>query len=349
MRIRSLLLIVVLSFPLCGTRAQEVPRIPLRVKSAAPIKGADASLNVLMVPLKCDAEGDIYLRGYQVGDYLAAPVTKLSADGTKRVEFNLRKVQGFDKAEIYDFAVGLHGDVYLLASTSLKERKIARFSDSGEFESSVTVDAPFLPQKFDVFPSGQFLVAGEELSEKTWAPTGGPFDALVDASGRVTARVHLTGDVVAASAGSPQKNSEPKSALSEQQQKDMVAIELGSVSIAEDGNVYLMRATNPPVVYVLDPSGNQVRKLEIQPPDKGFVVVTSKVAYDKIVVQFERKLESAPGGEQLLSLVDEQTGRREIDYISTSEIGGMFACYTPNFLSFLGQYQGQLAIQKTGP
>jgi hypothetical protein len=306
-----------------------------------------------MVPLKCDAEGDVYLRGYQLGDLLAAPLTKVSADGTKRVEFNLRKVQGFDKAEIYDFAVGLHGDVYFLASTTLTERRIAKFSDAGEFESSVVVDAPFTPQKLAVFPSGQFFVAGEELVERTSTPTGRPFTAIIDASGRIVARLHLTGDVGSSnesvSKTADSKKADAKNDLTEQQQKDLTAIELGAVFIPGDGNAYLMRTTTPPVVYVVDAAGNQVRKLEIQPPDKGFEVVTFKVAYGKIVTEFERKMQTPPGGEQLLSVADTQTGIREIDYALPPEVGGLFACYTPNFFLFVGQHEGHLAIKKAGP
>jgi hypothetical protein len=181
------------------------------------------------------------------------------------------------------------------------------------------------------------LIRGAELNEKTGTPTGRPFTALVDNSGKILSRLELSQDV-----GSSPSSGE------DQKQKNAAALEMGDVYVAEDGNIYIMRVTNPAVIYVLDSSGNQQRRMEIAPPEKGFNPVTFKVAYGKIVVQFDRSLESA-GSEQIYSLIDTGTGEHLIDYVSSPEVGGTLACYTPNYFLFLSQGRSGLVIQKVQP
>jgi hypothetical protein len=337
-------LMVVAAWMASSLGAQDEPertqtqRLTLHVKSETPIQGSSTSSSMLMIPVKCDSEQNVYVRGYLKGDTFGAPLTRISADGTKTTDFNLRKVQGFEKAQIDDFTLGLRQEVYLLGSTAANGARIAKFTDAGEFESSVTVDAPFSPQRIAVFPSGQFLIRGAELNEKTEVPTGRPFTALVDNSGKILSRLELSQDV--GSSPSPGED---------QKQKNAAAMEMGAVYVAEDGNIYIMRVTNPAVIYVLDSSGNQQRRLEIAPPEKGFNPVTFKVAYGKIVVEFDRSLESSAGSEQIYSLIETGTGERLIDYVSPPQVGGTLACYTPNYFLFLGQGRSGLVIQKVQP
>jgi hypothetical protein len=316
----------------------QTQRLTLHVKSETPIQGSSTSSSMLMIPVKCDSEQNVYVRGYLKGDAFGAPLTRISADGTKTTDFNLRKVQRFEQAQIDDFTLGLRREVYLLGSTAVNEKRIAKFTDTGEFESSVTVDAAFSPQRIAVFPSGQFLIRGAELNEKTGTLTGRSFTALVDNSGKILSRLELSQDVGSSPSSGDDRN-----------QKNAAALEMGDAYVAEDGNIYIMRVTNPAVIYVLDSSGNQQRRLEIAPPEKGFNPITFEVAYGKIVVQFDRNLESNAGSEQIYSLIDTSTGERLVDYVSSPEVGGTLACYTPNYFLFLGQGRSGLVIQKVQP
>jgi hypothetical protein len=262
-------------------------------------------------------------------------VTRISADGTKRTDFDVRKVQGFEKAETYDFDFGLHKNVYLLAATAIDERRILRFSEDGNFESSIRLSASFLPHKLAVMPSGQFLIVGEELDDKS-SRTGKPFTALVDASGQTVSQLDLADNIA------PTKDKD-------QQDKNVAAIEPGEATVAEDGNIYVMRASDPPVVHVLDYTGKQIRRFEVPSPGKGFEALVMKVAYGRIIVQFDRKIEKAPGGEQLFEVVDATSGDHIAEYSSPDEIGGTFACYTPNHFLFVGQTNNKLSIQTANP
>ena len=176
--------------------------------------------------------------------------------------------------------------------------------------------------------------------------TGQPFTVLVDSSGRIVKAIRLSGDVEA-----PRRSEKPENPtqVQDQIQKDMSAIELGSATVGEDGSIYIMRATNPPRIYVLDPVGNQVRQFDIVPPGKNYEVVEFKVALGKVAAQFEAKQEGTSAAEQILSLIDAETGDRLVDYVSPKEIGGVLACYRPDSFLFLGQQEGRPVIQKVGP
>src|SRR4051812_19873399 len=55
------------------------------------------------IPLKCDTDGDIYLRGYQLAHPLSAPAVKITTDGKKAIVARL-DTDKFQEADVMDSA-----------------------------------------------------------------------------------------------------------------------------------------------------------------------------------------------------------------------------------------------------
>ena len=314
-RVALPLALALASQPLTG---QDLSASRLRLKDTVPVHSQDLGPLILQVPVKCDADANVYLRKYQLTDFEATPIVKISQEGKPEATFEIRSAPGFEKGAAYDFAVGLQGEVYLLAAKRIGEWHIVKFNPDGRYDSTFTLE-PFLePRQLAVFPSGEFLVSGKELSEKDKEPTGKLLTAIYDRLGRLMWEVSLPRDVEAG--------------LEEAQ---AVALSLTTAVAADDGNIYLMRATASPRVYVISPGGSVLRRLVIPPPAEDFRPITMKTAGGRIAIQFEEDSPAGTGALELFSVVDAQTGEKFADYLSTPETGGTFACYTPSGFTFL--------------
>lgn len=316
------LLIFVPPLPLAP---QDLPTIRLRVKDTVPVE-QDFGMLIVQVPIKCDSRGNVYFRRYQ-RDFDASPVVRVSRDGKERADFTIRKAPGFEQASTEDLAVGLNGEVYILGAKEVNRWGIARFGHDGNYESFSELAPVLYPNHIAVFPSGELLVAGEEISEKDGKPTGKPLLALYDSSGRFEREIALPRDVEEVTAGEGQSKG--------------YDVSLTHFSPSEDGNIYLMRSIATPIIYVVSPVGTVLRRLVAPPPAEGFEPETMKVNGGKVVIQFIRKTAEGPTAQEIFSVFDALSGEKYADYASTSEVGGAWACYTTEGFTFLGTTKTQ--------
>lgn len=188
---RFLLPVVLLSVahPLAS---QEAPRLPLRLKETVPVSAQRSG--PVRVPVKCDAQGNVYIQGYRPLNPRNAPIVKISSDGQRAAVFAIDAAPGFKRAHVNDFAVDLSGKLYMLTVKSTGELDIVAFDDQGKYDSTITVEQLFYPAQLAVFLSGDFLVSGMKLSEKDRAPTGEAFTAIFDRAGRLVKELILPGD-----------------------------------------------------------------------------------------------------------------------------------------------------------
>jgi hypothetical protein len=340
----GLFLVVVVSLS-----AQEPPRLPLRLKEtvavpqqrAVPISG----------PIKCDAKGNIYLRSYLPRtNPLAAPVMKISTEGKRTAEFKIDSAPGFEGALVDDFAVDLRGKVYMLSIKGKDELDIVAFGPDGKYDSTIKLDLLFMPGQLAVFRSGEFLVSGEKIDENR-QPVGEPFTALFSRNGRLVKELSLPEDVKKEVDSSQEEKSDAASTPVKQESGEFArAISLGHAAPADDGNIYLMRATSTPLVYVISPAGTVLRRLTVEPPSRNSTPVAMKVAGGRLAVLFAQYYPTADFQQHLLSLINAETGEAIAHYVSTPEIGGALACYTPDGLIFLaGTKTGDLVIRHDYP
>lgn len=338
--------------------AQEPPSLLFRLKETVPVVGELAV--AIMNPVKCDPESSLYMRGYAPANPMASPILKISREGKRAAAFAIHSAPGFEEARVNDFAVDLRGKVYMLAIKSKDELAIVAFSRDGQYDSTITLDRVFLPGQLAVFPSGEFLVSGAEIDENR-KPTGRPFTAVFDRSGRFIKELVLPLDVQReppeathnpTPPSAPQEsNAQAAEAPVKLQARDFDrAISLGNAVAADDGNIYLMRATTNPLIYVISPGAEVLRRLVIAAPSENSRSVTVKVAGGRVVVEFALR---DPGGrftQHILVMASAETGEVIARYLSPPEIGGALACYTPDGFIFLaGAETDQLVIRTAYP
>lgn len=299
--------------------AQEGPRLTLAVKETVVIPSQAAA--PLLLPVKCDPAGNLFFRRYQVINTLGAPVTKIAPDGKRTVVYDINSVPGFQGKKFDDFGIGFRGEVYMLAFRSKDELAVVEFDQDGMYRSKTRLSPLFQPAHFVPLASGQFLVSGTKLSEENQQPTGKPFTAIYGGDGELVRELTLPGDSESATAGDAPLNR---------------AVVLGTLAVAEDGNIYLLRASDRPLVHVISPAAVILRILVITPPLPNSRPITMKVAGGRVVVMFEQDNPTGEMAEQVFSVVNAETGEKLADYWSPPEIGGAFACYTPDRFTFIG-------------
>jgi len=359
--------------PLVRTsQAQDVPKLQLKIKGQIPVSGGLAAL--FLDPVRCDAKGNVYLRIVEGTDAYASPVTKISREGKVAAVFSSTAVSGFEKSQLISFAVGLRGEVYglvLRLVSGQREIDVLTFADDGTFRFATKLEPVFTPIHLAVFQTGDFLVSGWKPIPNPAPPAPGPspvapsysspggagqrtprtpppvepFTAVVDRSGRVLKEITLDQEGASSDpAGSSRTRGFPS-----------VEIALGEAAPGDDGNIYLMfRKATAPQVYVISAAGIVVRSFKVAPPNENDQEVA--MAYSvggKLIFEFQHKIDdrTTDWKNAIFSVVDAETGARELDYQSSAEIGGGYSCYSPNdgFTFIRNTKERQLLLSRVGP
>lgn len=335
-------------------QARQVPRLKLKVKHVY----VASEFNVpIMAPFRCDSNGNVYLRFYQFAQLLAAPIVKLSAEAKTVARFSPGSVPGFKNFTTHDFAVDGRGGVHLLVTNTIDERNepyILSFREDGTHERSIRLSGSFRPARLALFPTGDFLVTGLAVSlrEEDSRPDYEPFTGIFDATGSQLRKLTLPGDVkLQPQTESPGKNSTKPAEQQGRARAPLAEVSTGEALVGQDGNVYLMRRTAKPLVYVISPAGELLRKLEVAPPSEKAEPWAMKYGGGKLVVTFNEPAEKKEQGQiQIISLVDTETGERQMDYVASGAVGGGLICYTPNSFRFFGSTEdGHLTIEDAVP
>jgi hypothetical protein len=335
------------------------PRLTLRVGKEIPIQGQFAS--PIMVPVRCDADGNIYLRFYRFPSPLSASFTRVSNDGKKITTYATDSVPDLKKSQSYDFAVSFRGDFFLLVTTGRGEGNplevaVVSFDRDGTFKSKVNLEisGTLVPSKLIVFPSGNFLVTGRlaTILNPPEVPAPGnhfePFTGIFDGSGRLVKRITLPGDVEPhvnnSQHGGGQQSPETTSSSLEE-------ISLGQIALGDDGLIYIMRRTQKPKVYVLTQLGDVVRHFEVDVPSN--YASPQEMQYGtggKLAFLFTEQGKDEKSQRITFAVVDAQNGHTEAYYDARPNIGAAFACYGPGGFTMLGSTEdGHLAIKTAKP
>src|SRR2546427_10975946 len=86
----------------------EVPRVTLSVRHTVPI---DLAVGVYQAPIKCDLDGNLYVRSFRDANPLTAPVLKMGHDGKLVASFSFENIgDSDDRLEALDFSIGSRGE-----------------------------------------------------------------------------------------------------------------------------------------------------------------------------------------------------------------------------------------------
>lgn len=298
---------------------------------------------MMVGPMKCDADGNVYVRLYDEVLQMRAPVKKIDAEGQVQASFAIGKDPEFQDARGggQDFFISSEGDFYQLA-TSKSGHYIVKFGKDGSYKSKVKLEPGLTPFRFAAFPEGEFLLSGLVSATPEDPVLRTPLTVLIDANGKVLRRISLDAD----------EQLEQASAIGD---SDVVppgrtggnrAVNLGSAVAASDGNVYLMRWTSPAVLYGISAGGEVVRKMTVDPGIPGLKPLGLHAAEGRLAVMF-RNQETR---EAIFKVVSLATGDEVATYQSDS-LGPAFICYSvdPERFTFLTTNDGRLAVMHAEP
>lgn len=224
------------------------------------------------------------------------------------------------------FDVDTGGTVYALVDTHQTEKAsdkqgaiwqyfIERFNSDGSTDSVVRLDYP--PgtgsaglgfYHFGVFRDGSFIVAGTN-----WAPPTGsePVTAVYDSRGKFIQTVRLPNDVLGGHA------LKPANVSSAQRDAAVLAIMVGSMVSSPDGNVYLLRNSQPVRIYGVDSAGEVVKHFQLLPPAPGMSVSSAGLAAeDSLFLYFGRPVRPGekPISEYLAGIFNTASGQFDAIY-----------------------------------
>lgn len=281
-------------------------------------------------PFKCDSDGNIYFlnRAYD------ATIQKLTAKGERVAMFEASSHSEKKLVSTGTFDVTLEGEVYQLVFPQELKRYVFTFKSDGSFKAPIQLNRSFwwFPTSLAVFPSGEMLITGSEYDKDVNAPMW-PFTGIFAADGSLLKEVKLDddetlhdmaakGDKRVTSAENPQANH---------------AVDFTQMERAQDGNVYLMRWTNPAIIYAISPGGAVVRRLKIDPGDSHYSPHALHIFQNRLAVLF---LEWNTN-EKIMKIVDlEGHEIATYDELRTKDehqsmLSGAFYCYTENPTRFV--------------
>jgi hypothetical protein len=283
-----------------------------------------------LAPLKCDGDGNLYYRQ----DPLDA-IHKLNPKGEKVALFQAaantdKKIDG-----VAAFALATNGDLYQLVFPHEFDRYLFGYKSDGTFKSAIKLSPGFVwsPHALAVFQSGQLLIAGSEYDHDRKAAMW-PFTGIFAQDGSLLKEIKLeddetlhdmaaSGDTRVTSPQLPQNNR---------------AVNLSQIEMAADGNAYLMRWTNPAIIYAISQGGEVVKRIKVDPGDAGYQPAAMHVFQNRIAVLFV----SPPTHDKIMKIVDLE-GHELATYDELrangkpqgAMLGGAFACYAENPTRFI--------------
>jgi hypothetical protein len=323
--------------------------------------------------MKCDHDGNIYAAysGTPLPpDSGALPVRKIPTDSAESiVKYSLQNLPDYQSAERLDYDVNPWGTVYYLLRAyrhwprlkhELPDLAVAKFKDDGTLDSVTKLESTgegyLQANLFAAFPYGGFLVTGT-LVEDPVRHLERPFTGIYDRSGQFVREVELSGDVTADSGAKDAEKAGPskKGASAAKGVDWMLAVSEGNMIGAPDGNVYLLRASNPPRLYAISAGGEVVKALTLRFDASGLTPTGMSLAGEThALIEFGHFPTGNPSEDKkyhsVLALVDLATGK--VTGTFGAPTGVLPGCATSNDeLLFLGtSKQGTLDVVKfAGP
>jgi len=286
--------------------------------------------NSFYPPFKCDSDGNIYFQN----DPRVPAIQKFNSKGEPVALF--RPTPNTDKQIDHSgsFAVAAGGDLYELVFPHELSRYVFTYKPDGTFKSAIKLNPgfPWIPSKVAVFPSGKMLISGSEYDKDRGAAMW-PFTGIFASDGGLLKEVKLeddetlhdmaaVGDVRVSVPEIPQSNK---------------AVAQTQIEMAADGNGYLMRWTNPAIIYAISPGGEVVRRLKIDPGESDYYPRTLHIFQTRIAILFIEPNTF----EKIMKIVDLE-GHEVATYDEHKANGkpqalltGAFYCYTENPTRFV--------------
>ena len=259
----------------------------------------------ILMPIKCDPDGNIYFRGDGSLQPDTGALQRLSGDGKTLTTI---ETETGDLAESHLSNFDVSPDGTLFAIMTYRTSELVEFDDKGQIKRHFEISAfggRFDPQNFVAFSPDAFLIAGR-LFEK-----GGPgreFTALINGDGKLVREIKLPGLMQ----GAPTGPGEPSPG----------SFAMGTALVADDGNAYVLQSAGEDAkFYVISASGEVLRTLTVSSPAPKHSATQFGVAKGRLAVQFHQNDQPS-----WFRVVDVERGEEIATY--KSELYGIFLCYS---------------------
>ena len=290
--------------------------------------GAPSEALNTVASLACDRDGNLYVG---TDHYGASGIHKLSPKGERIALFQPNANPDLKVDLSVSLAFGPNGELYQLVFPHEISRYVFVYKPDGTYKSAIKLQPgfPWVPYALAVFPQGSLFVSGLEYDHDRNNPVMWPFSGIFSADGSLLKEVKLEDDDTLrelAAAGDARVTSPSNPSANH-------AIEFSKMETASDGNVYLMRWTNPAIFYAVSAGGEVVRRFTVDPGDSSYHPVTMHVSGTRIAVLFAQ-----PQMEEEIVKVVDLEGHAIATYYQPMVNGkpkyGMlslaFACYSQN-------------------
>src|SRR5581483_3581480 len=309
---------------LCGASLAQNAPLPLAIKTRLPVQSEKAQGFVL--PIKSDADGNIYLRVNEREVVRGGPVLKIAADGSKVIRYDLAKSRELSSAQIVDFAPTSGGGLILAVRRTRDQFYLVRFDADGTIRSEVRLEGDIAPLQLAEFGTGELLIAGTKAGGDSAEIDSIPTVALYTHRGQLIRTLLLKEDLAPA-----EKSGRATPSGSIRQDRTFEdALVLSSLHSSDDGNIYLMRPGNSGPIFVVSPGGRIVRRITLEPPRRASYLGAMAVSRRRIAAKYV--INRDEGGPQIASIVlrvfDSDSGKLLGEYEhSDPSIGSAFAAY----------------------
>jgi hypothetical protein len=323
-------------------------------------------LTMVMTGIKCDLSGNVYLVYSDAPPAIVSQrqdnllsLRKLSPESKAVVTYVVQSLGSYEFVRRSDFAVDPRGSVYMLLEAYHrrpdKEHKeipdyiIAKFKEDGTLDSFVKLQKTgpenFEPFRFAAFPDGNFLVTGVVMSDR--GDFEKAFTGIFNRAGLLVQEVKPSGDVgpqpappvpeVGQGKGGEQAGAATEPGQAEAQGRPrksddwVLAVGYSLMASAPDGNIYLLRGSNPVRIYAISPIGEVVRQWSVKPPRADVLPSEMSLAgQNRLLLEFTHA--ATPEDSQIhliLALLDFGTGEVTATYKLPEGRLGIPACMTP--------------------
>jgi hypothetical protein len=267
-----------------------------------------------MAPIKCDAQGNIYLRPWPSDD--VTTLIKLGPDGKQVTKMSFDPPPGDIKGKvrrIVDFTTDSFGSLYVYlcvhgVGKDLSEY-LLKYKPDGQYFGATKITTPddFEVSAFERFPTGELLVNGVVLS-------GGAKTAIIGNDGEVATWVNVNQTF--------KKNKDGKLSKS-----DSIAASIAYTVSSDDGNIWFIRPMMKPTITAISPSGAIVHQFTVEKP-AGYEQIDLAVGKGRIMIDFQQESAKNGGNDpELYRIYDSLTGDLVSEYAADDWTWGRFACY----------------------
>jgi hypothetical protein len=282
-------------------------------------------------PARCDAQGNIYFRGYQADDR-QVPVVRADAKG-RTMKYRLDADATLANGTSYDFSVLPNGNLYQPVQVG-EDVYVVGFDQEGKIKGKVRLEKQFWVARLTALSDTLFLVIGTESQPPGEGKAKQPPKALIalfDEHGRMLRRITLN-----------------RISLSNDTREEtpILATLSSDGQVGVNGNLYLLLRTNPATIYVFDSGGQIERSFKVQPPGAKMNAVSMSLAKGRLAILFRETFRGMQHNDVgIITVMDASTGAEITRYSAGPDLGATLACYSEDDFVFIGRDRDNLAIQ----